>query len=225
MDSRAGEGAGLLRALGANAIGRDSTRAHRLEHNGRGSSRLVDVGTRRAVAGDDGVAGEVFALRDGGPGCKGGNPWRAFDGVLFDEVAHRVDFAPDVGHAWDQITVRGATHHLIAAIFVYRGDGGAGLAWKATIATGDALTHSGATRAMLLHYHHYRHFTTRHRMGAGDVGARVRDDGSPTAGRVRDVGTTGVQLGVDLLATAAGHRGGLGNRRARASSRLGAGAS
>lgn len=108
------------------------------------------------MAGDDRIAGEVFALRDGGPSCKGGDPWRAFDRIIFGEVAHRVDFAPTVRHAWDQITVRGATHHLIAAIgFVYRGDRGAGLAWKATTATGGTLSQSRATRAMLLHHHHH----------------------------------------------------------------------
>lgn len=177
------------------------------------------------MAGDDGIAGEVFALRDGGPCCKRGGPWRAFDRVIFGEVAHRVDFAPTVGHAWDQITIRGATHHLIAAEFVYGGDGGTGLAWKAAAATGGPLAHSGATRAMLLHHHHHGLFPPRHRVGAGDVGARLRDDGAPTAGRVRDVGTTGAQIGVDLLATAAGHPGGVGNRRAQASCRLGANAS
>lgn len=128
------------------------------------------------MAGDDGVAREVLALRDGGPSSKGGHPWRAFDGALFGEVAHRVDFAPTVGHAWDQIAVGGATHHLVAAILVHRGNGGAGLSWRASVEAGDPLTHSGATgatRAMLLHHHHYWPLTPRHRVGAGDVGARV----------------------------------------------------
>lgn len=113
------------------------------------------------MAGDDGIAGEVFALRDGGPSCKGRGAWRAFDRVIFGEVAHRVDFAPTVGHAWHQVTVRGATHHLIAAIgFVYRGYGGAGLARKATSAAGGTLNPSRATRAMLLHHYHHRPLTS-----------------------------------------------------------------
>jgi hypothetical protein len=81
------------------------------------------------VAGNDGVAGEVFALRDGGASCKGRDPWRALDRVFFGEVAHRVDFTPTVGHAWDQVTVRGATYHLIATIgLLYRSDRGTGFA-------------------------------------------------------------------------------------------------
>lgn len=108
------------------------------------------------MAGDDGIAGEVFALRDGGPSCKGRDTWRAFDGVIFGEVAHRVDFAPTVGHAWDQITVRRATHHFIATVrLVYRGDWGAGLSWKATTVAGGTLDPSRATRAVLFHHHHH----------------------------------------------------------------------
>lgn len=81
------------------------------------------------MTGDDGVAGEVFALRDGGPSCKGGHSWGASDRVIFGEVSHWVDFAPTVSHAWGQITIRGATHHFVAAIGItYRGDGGTGLA-------------------------------------------------------------------------------------------------
>lgn len=108
------------------------------------------------MAGDDRVTGKVFALRDGGPSCKGRDPWRAFDRVIFGEISHRIDFAPTVGHAWGQITVRRATHNLIAAVgLVHRGNGGTGLAWRATIATEGTLNHSGATRAVLLHHDHH----------------------------------------------------------------------
>ena len=184
-----------LRADRASATGLNPARAHGLEHN----AHWVATGTGRATAGNDGVAREVLALRDWGPSCNGGGPWRAPDRVVLGEVAHGVDFTPTVGHAWDQITVGRATHHLIAAIgFLDRGDGRAGLTCGASIATGHALK-PRATRAMLLHHHHYRSLATGYGVGARDVGPRVCDDRPPAAGRVGHVGATGPQVGAAAL--------------------------
>lgn len=199
LNSRTG-----ARPLRTDTTGLDPATAHGLEHDARG---WVGIGTGRAVAGDDGIAGEVLALRDWGPSRKGGGPWRALDRVVLGEVAHGVNFTPTVGHAWGQITVGRATHHLVAAIgFLDRGDGRTGLARGAAVATGHALKPSRATRAVLLHHYHYRPLPARDGMRARDVGLGVCDDGTPTAGRVGHVGATG-----PLVGDTARHHGAVGS--------------